>query len=80
MSVLEGVGLIITFWHKTGAVYREEHRHDDSEGGAGTRVALKSKVTWLCSLFFFTYMGVEGTWSLLPQSQSIHPFPKLGSC
>lgn len=60
MSVIELVGLTITFWQKTGAVYRAEHAHEDQEGGAGTRAALKSKVTWLCSLFFFAYMGVEG--------------------
>ncbi|GJC87118.1 bypass of stop codon protein 6 [Colletotrichum liriopes] len=59
-SVLEFVGLVITFWPKTGAVYRAEHAHEnEGQGGAGTRVALKSKVTWLCSLFFFAYMGVE---------------------
>ncbi|KAF9869851.1 major facilitator superfamily transporter [Colletotrichum karsti] len=59
MSVVELVGLTITFWQKTGAVYRAEHAHEDQGGGAGTRTALKSKVTWLCSLFFFAYMGVE---------------------
>ncbi|KAJ0382709.1 hypothetical protein COL922a_011991 [Colletotrichum nupharicola] len=59
MSLIELVGLTITFWQKTGAVYRAEHAHEDQEGGAGTRAALKSKVTWLCSLFFFAYMGVE---------------------
>ncbi|KFH45604.1 Bypass of stop codon protein-like protein [Hapsidospora chrysogenum ATCC 11550] len=60
ISVLEWVGLAITFWHKTGAVYRDEHKNEsESSEGAGTREALKSKVTWLCSLFFFAYMGVE---------------------
>ncbi|KXH35677.1 major facilitator superfamily transporter [Colletotrichum simmondsii] len=59
-SVLELVGLTVTFWRKTGAIYRAEHAHDnEGNGGAGTRVALKSKVTWLCSVFFFAYMGVE---------------------
>ncbi|TQN68589.1 Bypass of stop codon protein 6 [Colletotrichum shisoi] len=59
-AVLELVGLVITFWPKTGAVYRAEHAHEnEGQGGAGTRAALKSKVTWLCSLFFFAYMGVE---------------------
>ncbi|KAF6795362.1 major facilitator superfamily transporter [Colletotrichum musicola] len=60
MAVLEFVGLTIAFWQKTGAVYRAEHAHESQEnGGAGTRAALKSKVTWLCSVFFFAYMGVE---------------------
>lgn len=59
MSVVEWIGLGFFFWHKTGAVYREEHKHENDNGGAGTREALKSKVTWLCSIFFFAYMGVE---------------------
>ncbi|EEY23516.1 conserved hypothetical protein [Verticillium alfalfae VaMs.102] len=59
ISVLEWVGLTITFWHKTGAVYRAEHPRQDGAQGAGTKDALKSKVTWMCALFFFTYMGVE---------------------
>ncbi|EXF81909.1 major facilitator superfamily transporter [Colletotrichum fioriniae PJ7] len=59
-SVLELVGLTVTFWQKTGTVYRAEHAHEnEGNGGAGTRIALKSKVTWLCSVFFFAYMGVE---------------------
>ncbi|KAH7121757.1 major facilitator superfamily domain-containing protein [Dactylonectria estremocensis] len=57
IAVVELIGLTITFWHKTGAVYAAEHAHESS--GAGTREALKSKVTWLASLFFFAYMGVE---------------------
>jgi hypothetical protein len=60
MSMVEWVGLTITFWQKTGAVYRAEHARENQESGAGTRVALKSRVTWLCSLFFFAYLGVEG--------------------
>lgn len=44
----------------TGQVYRDEHASEsESSTGAGTREALRSPVTWLCSLFFFTYMGVE---------------------
>jgi hypothetical protein len=58
ISAIELVGLTISFWHKTGQVYRAEHAHESS--GAGTREALRSKVTWLASLFFFAYMGVEG--------------------
>ncbi|KAM5353488.1 hypothetical protein ACJ41O_000138 [Fusarium nematophilum] len=59
ISVVEWVGLTLTFWHKTGAVYRAEHANESESEGAGTREALKSKVTWLCALFFFAYMGVE---------------------
>ncbi|KAL6408836.1 MFS transporter [Ilyonectria robusta] len=57
IAVVEFIGTSINFWHKTGAVYNAEHAHESS--GAGTREALKSKVTWLASLFFFAYMGVE---------------------
>ncbi|KAL7796678.1 MFS general substrate transporter [Trichoderma ceciliae] len=62
MSGLELVGLSIVFWDKTGAVYRAEHARENADSGtagAGTREAMKSKVTWLCALFFFAYMGVE---------------------
>jgi hypothetical protein len=61
MSALEFVGLTAVFWRKTGKVYRLEHPRDDDAKGGTTREALKSKITWICSLFFFTYMGVEGT-------------------
>lgn len=63
MAGLEFVGLVIFFWDKTGAVYRAEHARENADAGtagAGTREAMKSKVTWLCALFFFAYMGVEG--------------------
>lgn len=58
--MVEWAGLTVTFWQKTGAVYRAEHARENQDGGAGTRAALKSRVTWLCSLFFFAYLGVEG--------------------
>lgn len=60
VSALEWVGLCVFFWPKTGAVYRAEHPREEGAKGAGTKEALKSKVTWLCAAFFFTYMGVEG--------------------
>ncbi|KAJ9617168.1 hypothetical protein H2200_000889 [Cladophialophora chaetospira] len=58
-SALEFLGLTVVFWHKTGALYRLEHASDNNTQGGRTREALKSKITWICSLFFFTYMGVE---------------------
>ncbi|KAJ4003614.1 hypothetical protein NW766_012063 [Fusarium irregulare] len=59
IATLEWVGLTVSFWRMTGAVYQLEHKNESEDTGAGTREALKSKVTWLCSLFFFAYMGVE---------------------
>jgi fucose permease len=61
LSVLELIGLSSFFWRNNGASYRAQHARE-SESGAGTREALKSKVTWLCAAFFFCYMGVEGTY------------------
>ncbi|KIW29516.1 uncharacterized protein PV07_05329 [Cladophialophora immunda] len=58
-SALEFVGLSMMFWHKTGEVYRIEHPRDTEASGGRTREALKSKITWICSAFFFTYMGIE---------------------
>ena len=59
-SVLEFFGLTLVFWRKTGEVYRREHVRENEATGGRTREALKSKITWICSLFFFTYMAVEG--------------------
>ncbi|KAH8180263.1 major facilitator superfamily protein [Sarocladium implicatum] len=59
ISVLELVGLTTFFWRRTGEVYRAEHKDESESTGAGTREALKNKVTWLCAVFFFAYMGVE---------------------
>lgn len=59
-SVLEFIGLSLTFWRKTGQVYRIEHPRENEATGGRTKEALKSKITWICSAFFFTYMGIEG--------------------
>ncbi|ETN42356.1 uncharacterized protein HMPREF1541_01510 [Cyphellophora europaea CBS 101466] len=62
-SVLEWVGLTLTFWNMTGEVYRREHPNESASGeekkGGRTREALKSRITWTCAAFFFTYMGIE---------------------
>ncbi|RMD42270.1 hypothetical protein DV735_g2845, partial [Chaetothyriales sp. CBS 134920] len=58
-AVVELIGLTITFWPMTGKVYCAEHPRDPEAKGGRTREALSNKITWLCSFFFFTYMGVE---------------------
>lgn len=73
--MLELVGLTTFFWRKTGQVYRAEHKDETESTGAGTREALKNKVTWLCALFFFAYMGVEGE-STKPRCE-LHPSRKV---
>lgn len=59
LGVVESIGLSITFWRKNSEVYRAEYPREIESSGAGTRQALKSKVTWIAALFFFT-LGVEG--------------------
>ncbi|MBE7182506.1 MAG: MFS transporter, partial [Terriglobus roseus] len=49
------------FWPQTAAKYREETSRQSEEQGGRTREALKSRVTWLCALFFLSYMGTEVT-------------------
>lgn len=49
------------FWSETGAQYRDTNRTDGEEKGM-TRVALKQKVTWICSAFFLAYVGLEGSY------------------
>ncbi|EHY54448.1 hypothetical protein ABEF95_006200 [Exophiala dermatitidis] len=58
-AFVELTGLTVSFWPKTGEVYRIEHPRENDAGGGRTREALKSKITWLCSAFFFIYMGIE---------------------
>ncbi|KAM5515495.1 major facilitator superfamily transporter [Fusarium oxysporum f. sp. phaseoli] len=60
ISAVEWAGLMLTFWRKAGAVNRAENSAGGEDTGAGTKEALKSKVTWLSALYFFTYMGVKG--------------------
>ncbi|KXJ88611.1 major facilitator superfamily domain-containing protein [Microdochium bolleyi] len=69
LSVVEWFGLSAAYWSKTGEVYRREHPRDstaeDASGsgtaapGSRTREALKSKVTWLVTVYLFTYMAIE---------------------
>lgn len=64
VSVVEWAGLSAAFWSKTGEVYRLEHPRTAAEGsGSGsssrTREAVRSKVTWICTAYLFTYMAIE---------------------
>lgn len=59
VSLLELVGLCICFWEKSGAVYRAQNVGEHGSSQGGTSEALRSPTTWLCALFFFTYMGAE---------------------
>lgn len=60
LSGLEWLGLSISPWRKTGKVYQAEHPGREDSNGAGTKGALKNKITWLCACFIFLFMGIEG--------------------
>ncbi|KAH7027946.1 major facilitator superfamily domain-containing protein [Microdochium trichocladiopsis] len=59
ISVLEWAGLSAAFWSKTGEVYRLEHPRTSEGSGSRTREAVRSKVTWICTAYLFTYMAIE---------------------
>ncbi|RDA89808.1 hypothetical protein CP533_0875 [Ophiocordyceps camponoti-saundersi (nom. inval.)] len=87
VALTEFLGLCFWFWDKTGAVYRAEHLNEQGASQAGTSEALKSPVTWLCALFFFTYMGAEvglGGWIVTFMLRVRHASPFAaglsGSC
>ncbi len=48
-----------SFWHKTAAVYRAENSRQSDSEGSRTREALKNKITWMCAIYFFAYVGTE---------------------
>lgn len=57
LSVIALMVSATTFWSKTGEVYAREHPREI--GTSSTKMALQNKVTWLCCVFFFVYIGVE---------------------
>ncbi|CAI6088428.1 unnamed protein product, partial [Clonostachys chloroleuca] len=59
LSGLEWLGLSISPWRETGKVYQAEHPRREDSNGAGTKGALKNKITWLCACFIFLFMGIE---------------------
>ena len=59
LVTLELIAGTISFWSETGLKYRDTNRADGEEKGM-TRMALKNKVTWICSIFFLAYVGTEG--------------------
>ena len=62
--------LTTAFWEKSGQVYRDENpKEEGKEEGGRTREALRNKITWICALFFLTYVGAEGTFVPLASHQ-----------
>ena len=69
-GVLELAALTTTFWDKDGPQYRKDSPKMDQNDKGRMKEALMSRVTWLCSAFFFTYMAVESMSALNPLSLS----------
>jgi len=60
-ATLSLIVLSLTFWDKSGHVYQLENPRDpnnQSEDGR-TKEALKNKITWICAVYFLTYVGAE---------------------
>jgi fucose permease len=48
------------FWSRSGRVYREQNPCMNAEGEGRLKQALKSRVTWVASVFLFSYVGAGG--------------------
>ena len=73
-NALELVYGTAVFWRVDGKAFRERTRQEVEEQGATggtTKEAAKSKVVWLIAVFFFLYVGVEGTLHPIPCSSSL---------
>jgi fucose permease len=75
LLVMELVATASTFWSETGREFRrrtsESRSTLDGKGGR-TRTALKRKITWLCALMLWAYVGCEGMIII-----SLQPFIRL---
>ncbi|KAH7072230.1 major facilitator superfamily domain-containing protein [Paraphoma chrysanthemicola] len=47
------------FWSANGQVYREQNPRSNAPGESRLRAALKSRVTWVASIFLLGYVGAE---------------------
>ena len=59
MAIVELVICAIFFRGATGAQYRAANPDTGSANGSRIKEALRSPITWTCSMFLFCYVGVE---------------------
>ena len=63
LAAIELAVSVAAFWTANAAAFRasrpSEATHRNNEGIAGTKDALKSKVTWICAWFLLFYVGIE---------------------
>jgi fucose permease len=59
-SAVELITSAASFWSQTGSVYLTENPMHSGAKSGRTRMALKSKLTWIFAIFIFGYCGAEG--------------------
>jgi fucose permease len=47
------------FWSANGQAFRDECPRTTEKEGGRTKEVLSSRVTWICAMFLFVYVGVE---------------------
>lgn len=80
LSLLEFISAVAAFWAETGKAYRAANPQSSGKSGRGTREAVGNRVTWICSVFLFVYVGLEvavGGWVVVFMEKVRHaaPFP-----
>jgi fucose permease len=80
LALLEFVSAVAAFWAETGKTYRAAIPKTNGQRRGGTREAFGNRVTWICSIFLFVYVGIEvavGGWVVVFMQKFRHaaPFP-----
>jgi fucose permease len=58
-SFAELLVLTVAFWDETGTVYRHSKRSDMLDSKIDAKAIFRFRATWLCALYFLTYVGTE---------------------
>lgn len=58
-AAIELVTSLWAFWPASGQLYREQNPRTNAPGESRLRAALKSRVTWVASIFLLGYVGAE---------------------
>ena len=59
-AVSELITSVWAFWNEDAISFREENPRATDKKGGRMKESLQNRVTWVCSAFLFTYVGVEG--------------------
>ena len=58
-TAVELILALMAFWAENGKKFRHEHPRTGQSKGGRTMEALKSRITWICSVFLLIYVGIE---------------------